>query len=193
MRHEDELLIVPQAAYLLGRSRTSTEKLVLTGVLLAVDGNHRRLIKASDLKKYVDHQVEKYERVMEWKNTRDKNEYWKQSGYRGSQAMEEGRLTVPQVAFLLQRSRQGVHYLCQKGFLNVEYLPMPRGREGRCRTLVEADSVISYAQSRTERFSKAQEYFECKDTYCFWHSSEKDFEEKFTKKEREKYRRYAKV
>ena len=54
MKHEDELLIVPQVAYLLERSRSSTEKLVTTGVLLEVLGRNRRLIRASDLKNYVE-------------------------------------------------------------------------------------------------------------------------------------------
>lgn len=193
MKHEDELLIVPQAAYLLGRCRTSTEKLVVMGMLPEVPGRQRRLIRASDLKKYVEHQLEKYEKAIDWENTGDKNEYWKQSGYPGSYAIEEGYLTVPQVAFLLQRSRQSIHYLCQNGFLNVGYFPMPTGRQGRYRTLVKADSVVHYVQSKTECFQKALNYFCCEDTYYFWHSSEKDFKETFMKKEREKYRKYAKV
>lgn len=193
MQHEDELLIIPQVAYLLGRSRSSTEKLVITGILPEVPGRHRRLIMASDLKKYVERQMEKYARAIEWENTEDKKEYWKQSGYPGSYAIEEGYLTVPQVAYLLGRCRQSIHYLCQNGFLDVGYFPMPTGRQGRCRTLVKADSVVRYVQSKTGRFKKALQYFGCEDTYYFWHSSEKDFKETFMKKEREKYRKYAKV
>lgn len=193
MKHEDELLIVPQVAYLLGRSRSSTEKLVKTGVLLEVQGRNRRLIRASDLKKYVEHQLEKYEEAIDWENTGDKKEYWKQSGYQGSYAIADEYLTVPQVAFLLQRSRQGVHYLCQNGFLNVAYCPMPGSMRGRCRTLVEVNSVVHYVQSKIGRSQKALKYFSCEDTYSFWHSSEKDFEDTFIKKEREKYKKYGKV
>ncbi len=193
MRHEDELLIVPQVAYLLGRSRSSTEKLVMTGVLLAVDGKHRRLIKSSELKNYVDKQIEKYRRVAEWREAKDKEEYWRQSGYRGSQTMTKGYFTIPQVAFLFQRSRQGVHYLCENGFLNVTYFPMLRGQKGRYRKLVEVNSVVNYTQSKIERFQKAIEYFTCEDTYYFWYSSEKDFEETFFRKERERYKKREKV
>lgn len=154
MKHEDELLIVPQAAYLLGRCRTSTEKLVVMGMLPEVPGRQRRLIRASDLKKYVEHQLEKYEKAIDWENTGDKNEYWKQSGYPGSYAIEEGYLTVPQVAFLLQRSRQSIHYLCQNGFLNVGYFPMPTGRQGRYRTSLPAWGawIEIYADKADERF-----------------------------------------
>ncbi|MCM1244596.1 MAG: helix-turn-helix domain-containing protein [Roseburia sp.] len=193
MRHEDELLIVPQAAYLLGRSRSSTEKLIMTGVLLAVDGKHRRLIRSSELKKYVDKQIGKYQRVVEWREAVDQERYWRQSGYRGSQTTTKGYLTIPQVAFLFQRSRQSVHYLCENSFLNVTYSPMLRGQKGRYRKLVEADSVVNYAESKIERFQKAIDYFTCEDTYCFWYSSEKDFEETFSKKERERYKRREKV
>ena len=76
MNHEDELLIVPQVAYLLGRTRSSIEKLVIAGMLSEVSGKHRRLIRAVDLRDYVEQQLEKYERVNEWKGTENKKEYW---------------------------------------------------------------------------------------------------------------------
>ncbi|MCI8365363.1 MAG: helix-turn-helix domain-containing protein [Eubacterium sp.] len=193
MKHEDELLVVPQVAYLLGRSRSSTEKLVITGALLAVDGKNRRLIKASELKRYVENQVKKYERVAEWERAEDKGKYWEQSGYRGSQTITKGYLTIPQTAFLLQRSRQGVNYLCQNGFLHITYVPMQRGQQGRFRKLVDVESLINYEKSKMERFQKAINYFTCEDTYYFWNSSEKDFEETFFRKERERYKKREKV
>ncbi len=193
MNHEDELLIVPQAAYLLGRCRSSTEKLVMTGVLLEVPGRHRRLIRASDLKDYVELQLGKYERAIDWKSMENKKKYWEQSGYRGSVAVSESCITIPQVAFLLQNSRQNIHKLCQKGVFVTTSIPMPNGKEGRYKKLVEEDSVKSYVQSKTGRFQKALDYFLCYDTYHFWHSSEKDFEETFIKREKERSRKNAKV
>ncbi len=193
MNHEDELLIVPQVAYLLGRCRSSTEKLVMTGVLLEVPGRHRRLIRASDLKDYVEQQLGKYERAIDWKRTENKKKYWEQSGYRGSVAASECFITIPQVAFLLQKSRQNIHKLCQKGIFVTTSIPMPNGKEGRYKKLVEEYSLISYVQSKIGCFQKALDYFYCPDTYYFWQSSEKDFEETFIKKEKERSRKNAKV
>lgn len=191
MKHEDELLIVPQVAYLLGRSRSSTEKLVTTGVLPEVLGRNRRLIRASDLKDYVEDQLTKYERVTEWE--KDKKTYWERSGYRGGKAESEECLTIPQAAFLLQRSRQNIHFLCKKGVLDTTDAPMSRGKEGRARKLVLADSLLSYVQTKTGRLKKALNYFSCDETYYFWQASTQDFEESFLKREREKYKKYAKI
>lgn len=193
MNHEDELLIVPQVAYLLGRTRSSIEKLVITGMLSEVSGKHRRLIRAVDLRDYVEQQLEKYERVNEWKGTENKKEYWDQAGYGGCVAASESCITIPQVAFLLQKSRQNIHYLCQKEILVTIAAPMPKGKEGRYKKLIEEDSLISYVQSKIGCFQKALDYFYCPDTYYFWQSSEKDFEETFIKKEKERNRKNAKV
>lgn len=190
---KDEYLLVSQVAYLLKEKRTGVDKLLELKKIPYVVRQGHRLIRMSDLKKYVAAKKEKYRLAHSYFDAENKSSFWfdqdanfKNRNMISSDEMEY--LTITQVAYLLNLSRQAVHGLVNRGKMKKQNMEMPM----RIRPVIfiRADEVEAYVTNREKKFERAAEYFESEDSFAYWETHFVDFERHYTQPNKEINRKY---
>ncbi|MBO5485044.1 MAG: hypothetical protein J6K58_06745 [Lachnospiraceae bacterium] len=194
---DEEYLNVPQVAFLLGRKRYSTEKLITRGLLQADIFQKRRLVSISALERYVTQETQKYDLAKEYLAEPEKKQFWKSYGYRGISVEKYAEsadefLTIPQVAFLLGITRQCVNKHCENGTFQVQQVSLP-GSVGKTRKLIPVSELKCYVKNKLKRLEKAKKYLNTTDKFGFWIDFEEEFYNEFILMDRENYRKYGKI
>lgn len=190
----DEYLLLSQAAYLLNQTKRGMETLIDTGKIGCALFQGRRLIRVSELRRYVQVKMDKYKMARTYFAAANKSSFWQiqkknfhnQGVFHDESLIEY--LTVSQVAFLLDLSRQAVHGLLKRGKIKVQYVEWP----GHIRPLIfiRADELERYLRKKDETYKKALEFFQSEDSFVFWKSHASDFEENWQKKNKEITHKY---
>lgn len=189
----DEYLLLAQAAYLLELTKQQVESLIDGKKLDYVMCQGTRLIRVSDLAMYVESQKERFSTFRDYLAAENKSVFWMgQKKKFLHQSTDKGmmpeNLTVPQVAFLLNLSRQGVHRMIREGKLECQRIQWPD--KIRPVIYVRAGEVEKYVQKKEKKYALAEKYFKEKEKNEFWKQHSNDFEKKWTQREKEKNRRY---
>lgn len=191
---EDEYLLLTQAAYLLNQTKQGFENLINTGKISCQVYRGVRLIRVSDLKSYVKKQMQKYQLAKTYLAAENKSSFWmmqhqtfQNRGLCHDESMIE-YLTISQVAYLLNMSRQAVHGFVNRGKMKKKYVEIPK----RITPLVfiRADEVERYVKKKDEKFNRAIEFFQAEDTCCFWEEHSDDFEQNWIKNNKERNQKY---
>lgn len=190
----DEYLVVSQVAWLLNEKKYGIDQLIRRGQLKCVMRQGRRLILASELKRYVTEKKEKYIKADEYFMAENKSSFWilqhvtfnNRNLFHDHSMVEY--LTVTQVAYLLNMSRQGVHGLVERGKIYGRYVES-KGRENRI-ILIRADDLERYVTEKKKKYIKADEYFMAADKKYFWQSNMDYIESDYIKPTKERNRRY---
>lgn len=195
---KDEVLLLSQAAYLFKMPKYAFENLLTPGPIPYIVRRNRRLIKSSDLKKYVDRQRAKQENFRSYMKFKRKIWFWKRTEktfqnagkYHDESGIEY--LTIGQVAYLLGIARPGAHRLANKCIIPAVNVKVSGAKNPV--TYIRADDLEHYVETLEARWNLAMEYFSCEDTEKFWSDHEADYQEKWILAERERFRksRYGK-
>lgn len=190
---KEEYLRLSQAAYLLGMSKPQFEKLVDAHKVECVVCQGKRLIRTSSLEGYVDGKRKRYQLAGKYMEAENKSSFWmlqnqkfhNQGLYHDDSMIEY--LTVSQAAWLLGLSRQAVHGLLKRGKMKKRSVEVPGGK---CLFFIRADEVERYVRKKEQKFGRALEFFQAEDSFGFWESHSGDFEEKWSRTEKERNQAY---
>lgn len=191
---KEEYLRLSQAAYLLGMSKPQFEKLVDAHKVECVVCQGKRLIPASSLEGYVEGQRKRYRLAEKYLEAENKSSFWmlqnqkfhNQGLYHDDSMIEY--LTVSQAAWLLGLSRQAVHGLLKRGKMKKRSVEVPGGQ--KCLFFIRADEVEGYVRKKEKKYERAVEFFQSGDSFGFWESHSGDFEEKWSRIEKERNQAY---
>lgn len=159
----EELLTVAQAAYLMSAPRRTIEYMVQKGKLETGKSKKKILIKQTSFISLIEEKTERYIEAKKYIAHMKLN--------------NEGTLTIPTAAKLLQISNQGIYYLIQTGKLKKD--------QQSKKAAITLQSFERHIQRNDEKYHRAIEYLQCDDTYHFW--LESDIENLY---ESERERRY---
>lgn len=186
---KDEYLLVSQVAYLLKEKRTGVDRLLNLKKIPYIVRQGNRLILVSDLKKYVAVKKEKYRMAHAYFDAINKSSFWKEQDtnfYNRNIVHSDStieNLTISQVAYLLNLSRQAVYGLVKRGKMKKRYVELSRQRNPII--CIQEDEVENYVKNRERKFERAIEFFESKDSSAFWESHSADFENEYIKPNKE--------
>lgn len=191
---KEEYLLLSQAAYLLNQTKHGMDTLIDTGKVGCALYQGRRLIRVSEIQRYVQIKMKKYERARTYFSAENKSSFWrlqKKAFHNRGICHDESLieyLTVSQVAFLLSMSRQAVHGLLNRGKMKRQFIETPTHKNPLI--FIRADEVERYVRKKDETYKRALEFFRAKDSFEFWKSHSSDFEETWQKKNKEMNQKY---
>lgn len=188
---EDELLSIWQVTFLIGKKRNTTEAFIRTGKIKVSVQGKKTLVRSSDLREFVTIQISKYMMAMKYLDTDDdkKDMFLREHGFcgKGCEAYVSKPtecLTIPQTAFLLQKTRQSIFELCRKGKIRTIVVSRTSKRK---KLLIPVMELVRIIEKNMNCFRKAMEYFECKNKDNFWDQNKELFAEQINT-ERMRYR-----
>lgn len=190
----DEYLTVPQAAFLLKKTKHQFEAYINHDKIPCVLRQGTRLIHAADLKKYVDKQMSRYDTAREYFDAMNKSSFWElqqkkhwhNQGLYHDESMIE-YLTVSQTAYLLQVSRQAVFGYLEREKLCGTYLELPTSR---IIVYIRADELERFVDEKDSEYERALQYFDSDNTFEFWSAHQDEFQTSWRKQEKERSRKY---
>ena len=167
----DEYLDVGQVAFLLERQRQVVQDLIKFEKFPAIKVDMRFLIKLSDLKSYVEQEKNKYAPAKRYASLaeEEKADFWKQNKTVKSNIakLPHGYLTLQMCAYLLTVTDRRVLQIFNKGELEGTQIFMTDKSHYK-KTLIQEDSVFSYAEKKLAKWDKVQAYIDTEDKYQYW-------------------------
>lgn len=159
----EEILTVMQVAYLLKTQRRNVKWMINTNKLEAVFSRKKYLIKKSSFEKMLHEKLEKYSRLREFINEKDKIQYWNNCNFEvTSRSDNDEYVTVCQAAYLLKKSRQSIYEMLKSGRLERYKV---KDCNKRYITIKSLERVLSGID---EYYERATSYIQCSDVYDYW-------------------------
>lgn len=191
---KDEYLLLSQAAYLLNQTKHGMEILIETGKIGCALYQGRRLIRVSEIQRYVQLKMDKYRKARNYFAAKNKSSFWhlqekkfhNQGLFHDNSLIEY--LTVSQAAYLLDLSRQAVHGLLKRDQIKPQYVEWPKHINPLI--FIRADELERYISKKDEPYKKALEFFQYENSFAFWKSHASDFEKNWEKKNKEINQKY---
>lgn len=191
---KDEYLLISQAAYLVSKTKQNFEKLIDAGKLPCEVCKGVRLVRVSDLTRYVMKQLERFHNARVYFMADNKSTFWNlqhlnfhNSGCWHDDSMIE-YLTISQVAYLLGMSRQAIHGLVNRRKIKGQFVELPRHK--RPIVFIRADELKRYLDKHDSKYARAIEFFDSEDSFAFWESHSNDFEENWMQPYKERNQKY---
>lgn len=192
MEHREDYISVTQAAWLLNDSLRIVEGWVKNGKLQGLDGR-KLLIDVESLERFFYQKVKKFEKAVNYFKENNKARYWDNVNLRFNVASdEEGYLSITQTAYILNATRQGVHYILEHK--NVKSMIKKIGNTQRvliCEKSIK-DYVDDILEQYYDKYKNLLEYIESDNKEEYWNQHSKEIRDKITNQENKRRQAYKK-
>lgn len=190
--HKEDYISVTQAAWLLDDSLRSVQNWVATGKLQGISGK-RILIEVDSLEQFFYQKVKKYENAVEYFKNKNKAMYWNNVSFRINVVSDKsGYLSIPQTAYLLNATRQGVHYILE----HKKMKSITKKIGNTERVLISEKTIEDYVDEILEqyynKYKNLLEYLEADSKEEYWSIHSEEIREKITVAENKRRQNYRK-
>ena len=193
MEHREDYISVTQAAWLLNDSLRSVEGWVKNGKLQGVQGR-KLLINVESLERFFYQKIKKFEKAVDYFKEDNKAEYWDNVNLRFNVASdEEGYLSITQTAYILNTTRQGIHYILDHK--NIKTIVKRIGNTQRvliCEMSIK-DYVDDILEQYYDKYKNLLDYMEVDNKEEYWNLHSEEIRDKITKQENKRRQYYKKM
>lgn len=192
MEVREDYIDITQAAWLLNDTLRIVQNWVAAGKLQGISGK-KILIDVDSLERFFYQKVKKYENAVNYFKEVDKAEYWKNVNFRINVVSDEpGYLSIPQTAYLVNATRQGVHYILEHK--NIDSITKKIGNTERvliCEKSIK-DYVDEILEQYHDKYKNLLEYLDTENKEEYWSIHSKEIREKITEVENQRRQNYRK-
>ena len=192
MEAREDYIDITQAAWLLNDTLRIVQNWVAAGRLRGIPGR-KILIDVESLEQFFYQKVKKYENAVKYFKEIDKYQYWKNVNFIINVVSDEqGYLSIPQTAYLINATRQGVHYILEHK--NIASITKKIGNTERvlvCEKSIK-DYVDEILEQYYDKYQNLLEYLDADDKEEYWSIHSKDIREKITAVENQRRQQYRK-
>lgn len=192
MKEREDYIDITQAAWLLNDTLRIVQNWVASGRLQGISGK-KILIDVDSLEQFFYQKMKKYENAVNYFKESDKAQYWKNVNFRFNVVSDEqGYLSIPQTAYLVNATRQGVQYILEHK--NIDSITKKIGNTQR--VLISEKSIREYVDGILEqyydKYKNLLEYLNADNKEEYWAVHSQEIKEKITEVENKRRQNYRK-
>ena len=193
MNRLEDYITCTQAAWLMGTSIRQVQGLAQKSKLNRIKKEDRVLIEVDSIVNFAYQKIKKYERAVQYFKNQDKVQDWKNVECHIQMFSDvKGYLSMPQAAYILNSSREGVRLMVKR-----EALEAIISKVGKVdRTLISEESIEKYVNGILEKyysdFKNLFEYIDCENKDKYWMECEGIIQKNYTDVESKRRQYYKK-